>query len=639
MDKFTEKQVDGLTSIVILSYNRPQNLQRNIESLYQTTTAPFEVIIFDNNSPDTQTHQLLNELEGTTKPDGNGLIKIIRNSENVGCSAGRQQALTCTRGEYIVTMDDDMTYTKGWLDALHTRLNQDPQIAAAMCKTVFPNGVIQWNGGYIEQEHGRLVNFEPIDFYKNENDPTISGEVDCDWIGGGATIIRRSIAQRVEHKSKEIYLNGYEDYDYALQLRKLGYRLVNCPTSTVYHHHAGHDLKDVAKIMQENPAYFSARKNKVTLLNSLLRFFEQTGLCLIREFKGSKLYRAMEQSLEGKDATEIEHLCLEEMGNRGFSVAAYPTQLVEKRTICYRKQRERIKKIYNLTENDLANPKKELFKRIVGTYTSALQRNTEQIDLEEVTDVLYNTTQEWRKALDQNSPDTNYFFNIEDGTITSEGIYSLIERLKETWIPFQKNKEEYDWAPRYILEKMVRAELQYVIATDPSEKKKKELTETRDCYKSATGEIKKGNFIGAIKLYDQVLSLAPNYHWAIEDKKEAERNLPKQFNQNLAILQDPKSLQRYPLITQAKENITAILQHTNCHPQYVHQAQTNAYNLFSQRQYDLAEEIALTLVKAQPDNNKMWELIGDAVLSSNTATRPDRISWAQECYQKSKKRP
>ena len=451
MDKFTEKQVDGLTSIVILSYNRPQNLQRNIESLYQTTTAPFEVIIFDNNSPDTQTHQLLNELEGTTKPDGNGLIKIIRNSENVGCSAGRQQALTCTRGEYIVTMDDDMTYTKGWLDALHTRLNQDPQIAAAMCKTVFPNGVIQWNGGYIEQEHGRLVNFEPIDFYKNENDPTISGEVDCDWIGGGATIIRRSIAQRVEHKSKEIYLNGYEDYDYALQLRKLGYRLVNCPTSTVYHHHAGHDLKDFAKIMQENPAYFSARKNKVTLLNSLLRFFEQTGLCLIREFKGSKLYQAMEQPLEEKNAEEIEQLCLGEMENRGFSVAAYPSQLVEKRTISYRKQREKIKAKYHVTENDLANPRTELFKRIVRTYASALQRNTEQIDLENVVDVLYNTTQEWRKALNQNSPDTSYFFNIEDGTITSEGIYSLIESVKETWTPFQQNEEEYGWAPRYII--------------------------------------------------------------------------------------------------------------------------------------------------------------------------------------------
>src|SRR3989344_1730307 len=469
--KFNEKPVDGLTSIVILSYNRPQNLQRNIESLYQTTTKPFEVIIFDNASPDTQTHQLLNQLDRTTKPDGNGLIKIIRNSENVGCSAGRQQALTCTRGEYIVTMDDDMTYTKGWLDALHTRLNQDPQIAAAMCKTVFPNGVIQWNGGYIEQEHGRLVNFA---------------------------------------------------------------------TSTVYHHHAGHDLKDFAKIMQENPAYFSARKNKVTLLNSLLRFFEQTGLCLIREFKGSKLYQAMEQPLEEKNAEEIEQLCLGEMENRGFSVAAYPSQLVEKRTISYRKQREKIKAKYHVTENDLANPRTELFKRIVRTYASALQRNTEQIDLENVVDVLYNTTQEWRKALNQNSPDTSYFFNIEDGTITSEGIYSLIESVKETLTPFQQNEEEYGWAPRYIIEKMIRAELQYVIATDLSEKKKKELKETRDNYRQATGELRDGNFIGAIRLYDQVLSLAPTYHWAREDKKEAERNLPVQFEQNLAILQDPR---------------------------------------------------------------------------------------------------
>ena len=99
-----------LVSVVILSYNRLEDLMYNLNSLYQQTNMPFEVIIYDNNS-EQETKDYLKWVEGSTKEDGNGLIKVIYSDRNLGCSGGRREAVKYARGEYIYTVDNDMTYT------------------------------------------------------------------------------------------------------------------------------------------------------------------------------------------------------------------------------------------------------------------------------------------------------------------------------------------------------------------------------------------------------------------------------------------------------------------------------------------------------------------------------------------------
>jgi len=630
--RFKEKQVDGLTSIVILSYNRPENLRRNIESLYATANGPFEVILFDNASPDKETHELLTELEGRTREDGNGLVKIIRNDENVGCSAGRQQALTYTRGEFIITMDDDMTYKAGWLDALHKRLEQDPKIAAAMCKTVFPNGIVQVNGGgYIEQEHGRLVNFIPLDPYKSEDDPMLTGEQDCDWIGGGATIIRRSVAEQVEHKSKEIYLNGYEDYDYSLEIRKLGYRIVNCPSATVYHHHFGHDLKEVAELERKNPDYVKARKNRDTVMQSLMRFAEQTGLILIREFKGNNMYRANGESLEGKTPEEIEQLSLQELTKRNLIPAPYPDNLVTESAEFHRNQRAKIRAQYQLNDSELSMTN---IRTILGTYKNALTKNTSSIDMDKLAEIIHKSFSEWIELLETNSPNAGYFFNIEDGTLTTDAVYNLTERITKTWTPIDNNPD-YDWAPKYILGFVINSELKYAVTEDLPESKKAKLKESRDTYSNAARELRRGHLIEALNLYDRVLELSPSYKYAVQEHAVALERLSEQLERELSTLKKPESLRTYNRVSGARDNLTGILDSKYNELDNTKRAQETAQELLAQGQYDLAEEVAIGITAAQKENTAMWKLIGDAVSRSHTAARPDRVQWAQQCYQRS----
>src|SRR3989338_3430521 len=214
-----------LTSVVILSYNRTDDLRRNIESLYQHTDLPFEVIIFDNNSePDTR--QYLRSIEGITTEDGNGRIKIFYSDKNLGCSGGRKAAVKLAQGEYVYTIVNDMTYTPGWLESLVLRVESDPMIGGACSKIVFPNRKLQLNGCLLNVEEDYFGSFLETDQGLDEDDPLLAGEMDCDWLPGGATLFKREVVDRVEHAAE--YLNGFEDYDYSFQVADSGYRLVNC---------------------------------------------------------------------------------------------------------------------------------------------------------------------------------------------------------------------------------------------------------------------------------------------------------------------------------------------------------------------------------------------------------------------------
>ena len=275
IEQIFQQKGNPLTSVVLLSFNRKEDLEANIASLYETTQLPFEVVIWDNGS-DQETVQYLRGLEGRTKADGNGPIKVFYSGVNLGCSGGRREALKQAKGNWIYTADNDMTYTPNWLEAIIDRVEQDPTIGAANSKIVYPNGSIQLNGGVLILEENYFGSFVQIDEGKSQFDPNIFREIDCDWVCGGATLLKREVAAQVEHARG--YLNGFEDYDYSFQISNLGYRVVNCPESTVVHHHIGFDR---AKQEREQ-SYLKSRWSSERLWTSMVYFLERTGINMVK---------------------------------------------------------------------------------------------------------------------------------------------------------------------------------------------------------------------------------------------------------------------------------------------------------------------------------------------------------------------
>ena len=88
-----------LVSIIIPTYNRPNYLQRAIESALNQTYSNLEIIVVD----DCSTNNLLSIIEIFNDKR----IKYFRNAENRGAVYTRNRGISLCSGEYINFLDDD----------------------------------------------------------------------------------------------------------------------------------------------------------------------------------------------------------------------------------------------------------------------------------------------------------------------------------------------------------------------------------------------------------------------------------------------------------------------------------------------------------------------------------------------------
>jgi GT2 family glycosyltransferase/Flp pilus assembly protein TadD len=507
---------DGLTSIVILSYNRPESVLDNIRSLYDTIDRPFEVVIFDNGS-DRKTTDALKTIEGAHKGNGNGTVRVIYNDENLGCSGGRNEAIKYATGDYIVTMDDDMTYAPGWLDALVERVEQSPDIGAASAKVVYPNGIIQWNGGRIDNEFEGVSKYQPMDFYKEMDSQNLTGEIDCDWICGGATIMKRAVVEQVEHKPADVYRNGYEDYDYALQIRRNGWRIVNCPDSVVFHHHMGYEPRQTADYSKKNPKYVKARKNKKTLSDSIFSFISETGYDLLDEMSESPtFYRANDQRLKGLPKATRARLARQEVRRRGLQARTIDELVAVPKRKAAENMKERLREVYGFTSVDIEEVGVEGIERIIQEYDQSFRNATESYDIQQMAEAIYRALAEMTDHLRRDSENAYKYFDLETGILSTHGMEKVVEAIHQSCVPFH---DEADWAITMVASTLVNNEIKY-LTVDPMVKVTTSSLRGKSVqhYDLATEAFKSGKFEKAIKLYEKVIESAPHYQWAWYDR-------------------------------------------------------------------------------------------------------------------------
>ena len=91
--------IDSLVSIIIPTYNRPDYLQRAIESSLKQTHKNIEVIVIDDHS-DYDVSQVIDKFHDTR-------VKLFTNEINQGSVRSRNRGLDLSSGSYINFLDDD----------------------------------------------------------------------------------------------------------------------------------------------------------------------------------------------------------------------------------------------------------------------------------------------------------------------------------------------------------------------------------------------------------------------------------------------------------------------------------------------------------------------------------------------------
>ncbi|MGM5483171.1 MAG: glycosyltransferase family 2 protein [Nanobdellota archaeon] len=103
-----------LVSIVIPTYKRPTNLKRAIDSVINQTYKKWELIVVDDNEPETVYRK---ETEGFMKRYAkNAKIRYIKHNKNKGAPAARNLGIKKAKGEYVGFLDDDDEWVSSKLE-------------------------------------------------------------------------------------------------------------------------------------------------------------------------------------------------------------------------------------------------------------------------------------------------------------------------------------------------------------------------------------------------------------------------------------------------------------------------------------------------------------------------------------------
>ena len=149
----TSKSSDApLVSVVLQNYNGKAHLEKWLNSVLNVDYPNIEVILVDDASTD-------DSLEFLSKiSESDSRLKVIRNQERVGISAGRNVGIREAKGKYIYFLDNDVKVDSKSIEELVAVCESDSTIGAAQSKVIFMGSSNKINsaGGFID-DTGEVV--------------------------------------------------------------------------------------------------------------------------------------------------------------------------------------------------------------------------------------------------------------------------------------------------------------------------------------------------------------------------------------------------------------------------------------------------------------------------------------------------
>jgi len=216
-------------AIVILNWNGEKHLANFLPSVFNSQYPNLEIIIGDNASTDNSV-QFLRE----TFP----LIRVISNDENLGFAEGYNKVLNKVDADYYVLLNSDVEVTPNWINPVIEMMEADSSIAVAQPKIrdYYNRSSFEYAGaagGFIDMFgypfcRGRIFDTLEKDIGQyNDN-------LEIFWATGCALFIKSSIWKRVNGLDEQFFAH-MEEIDLCWRIKNLGYKVMYCGKSTVYH--------------------------------------------------------------------------------------------------------------------------------------------------------------------------------------------------------------------------------------------------------------------------------------------------------------------------------------------------------------------------------------------------------------------
>lgn len=139
-----------LVSVITPTYKRPEKLPRAIASVLNQTYSNVEIIIVDDNNPETDARKRTEEIMSTYA--GNPRVRYIKHEKNKNGSAARNTGARYSQAKYVAFLDDDDEFLPEKIAAQVKRLEELPdEYAVCYTKVVFEKE----NGNISESKENR----------------------------------------------------------------------------------------------------------------------------------------------------------------------------------------------------------------------------------------------------------------------------------------------------------------------------------------------------------------------------------------------------------------------------------------------------------------------------------------------------
>lgn len=224
--KFSDNQ--DLVSIIILTFNQIEYTRQCIQSLFEYTSSPFELILVDNGSTD-GTVDYLSALERSKTACIR--LHLIVNKKNAGFAKGCNQGIAASRGDSLLLLNNDVVVTPGWLSRLTRVLTLRDRIGLvgpvtnyAPCpqRITDPLYDIKSPGG-LNGYAGQLA--------RRSKDQTLAH-----WrISGFCLLIKRAVIEKIGGMDTRFNIGNFEDDDFCLRARLAGFESLIARDCFVHH--------------------------------------------------------------------------------------------------------------------------------------------------------------------------------------------------------------------------------------------------------------------------------------------------------------------------------------------------------------------------------------------------------------------
>lgn len=220
---------EPLVSIIIPNKDAVSTLRKCLNSIREKSTyANYEIIIVENNSTEKETGDYYRELEREKN------IRVVRWPGAFNYSAINNFGVKAANGEYLLLLNNDMeVITPNWLELLLGSC-QRKEIGVVGCKLLYPDHTIQHAGVVVGicGVAGHIFAGQRRDSMGYFAKPRL--QQDLSAVTAACMMVKRSVYEELQGLDEQLQV-AYNDIDFCLRVRELGYLVMYEPNVEMYH--------------------------------------------------------------------------------------------------------------------------------------------------------------------------------------------------------------------------------------------------------------------------------------------------------------------------------------------------------------------------------------------------------------------